>query len=670
GNATLVTNATTLDLIGNSATQGFNSVNLAADADIRMIGLAGASATNSHLGYATGSFSVTGNLTLQSAQAYPSTLSDFTLSVSGVPDHYQTGVLTFAGNGNPAAQVYSAAGSVTGLAPYIVQGGHLLAPFGQIYLGDQDTQSLVYGANSLTSVAGAGIVPFVSIGNSTVPGASSWSVSLNDGGSGTLVTISLTPNRVALIPERTLQEKAIVSQAQSISTDASAVLDASGGGSLYSYAFNAGKGGSQDVLSSTRPLGGQDTVFAINPNYQGAVAPVDGEGSGGLTPGQRVYLSGVPGLPAGYYTLLPAHYALLPGGFSISAVPNTRDMPASGNTVLPDGSMLVSGALSQTGSGGGSSRSSGFLVMSGKVIRSKSDFGEFDASSYFADQAKLQNMAPFELPRDGGYLAFQVNAGASQLNLKGAMPLGAAAGGRPGYADFTAPSIAIVGDRNQAGAGSVNLSADMLSGLGADSIVIGALRDERDDGTHLSHLANTVTLSNSAAHPLSGTDITLIASNTVRLDAGAQLTASGAPARTSPVLQMDGDSAVVRVSSGAPTAMWRNVMFNKTGTLSVASSATIASGGSTYLDATSGMDFEGQLQLAPGSALAVNARGIDLGSALPSGAGASGIQFGPVALDMLSQLSQISFNSYDGSINLYGNVQLGGAATRSLVLQG
>ena len=359
--------------MGNSATQGFGKVNLNADNDIRLLGLAGGAATNSHSGYATGSFSVTGNLTLQSAQAYPTTLSDFTLNVVGVPDQPLTGLLRFASNGNAGQLVYSAAGSVTALAPTIVQSGHLLAPFGQIRLGDQDTLSLTYSANSLTSVAGAGVVPFGAIGNSTVPGAASWSTMLNNGLSGTPVTISLAPNPDAITPERVLPQKAIYSQAQSINTDASAKLDASGGGSLYAYAFNAGKGGSVDVLSSTRPVAGQDSVFAINPNYQGAVAPVDGEGSGGLAAGARVYLSGMPGLPAGYYTLLPAHYALLPGGYSISAVANTRDLPAAGNSVLADGAMLVSGALAAGSSNSTVGRRSGFLLMSGKVIRSKSN---------------------------------------------------------------------------------------------------------------------------------------------------------------------------------------------------------------------------------------------------------------------------------------------------------
>ena len=110
-------------------------------------------------------------------------------------------------------------------------------------------------------------------------------------------------------------------------------------------------------------------------------------------------------------------------------------------------------------------------------------------------------------------------------------------------------------------------------------------------------------------------------------------------------------------------------MNYKSGKLSVASGATIG-GASAYLDATGQMDFGGQLALAAGGALSVNARAIDLGSALPGGAAASGIQFDTPALDLLSQLSELTLNSYDKDIRLYGNVSLGGAASAPLAPAG
>ncbi len=59
-------------------------------------------------------------------------------------------------------------------------------------------------------------------------------------------------------------------------------------------------------------------IYAILPGFGGKVAPYDATLSqSGITAGQQVYLAGGPGLPAGYYTLLPAKYATLPGAFRV-----------------------------------------------------------------------------------------------------------------------------------------------------------------------------------------------------------------------------------------------------------------------------------------------------------------------------------------------------------------
>ena len=65
----------------------------------------------------------------------------------------------------------------------------------------------------------------------------------------------------------------------------------------------------------------------------------------GAAVGQRVYLSGILGLPAGYYTLLPAQYATLPGAYRVVQQPGTTNFLPGQNTIQPDGSVLVSGNL-------------------------------------------------------------------------------------------------------------------------------------------------------------------------------------------------------------------------------------------------------------------------------------------------------------------------------------
>ncbi len=670
GNAVLSTRgASTIDVIGNSALQGFSDATLSASADIRLLGLGGTGGTNDRAGYAVGSLSMVGNLNLNSAQVYPTTLSDFTLSVGINGADPKSGTLTFTGNHNAPEPVLSAGGSVTALASTIVQAGRLVAPFGAIYLGDADTASLKYANGSVTSVAGVGDVPFGTITDSTVAGASAWSYFIPGAGP---IKFTQNPQANQAITERALPAKAIVSRAKAIDSEDGAVLDASGGGHLYAYAFTAGKGGSRDVLDGDALAGGASTIYAINPNFHGAVAPVDGVyGDAGLAPGNSVYLSGVPGLAAGMYTLLPAHYALLPGGFSISVAANTRDMQASGNVTLQDGSMLVSGYFSANGAGTQADRSTGFIVSSSKVVRSKSEFGDFDASSFFKNKATVAGVAPFELPVDGGYLAFAWGAVNANLRLQGAMKLGADAGGRRGYADFSAPRIGVVGDQHQSASDAITLVADDLTGLGADSVLIGALRSSRDGAMHLTDLATSVTVSNNGAHPLSGAEIVLVAADRLTLEQGAVVRAAGAVERAAGDIVFDGGGALVRVSGGAAVAVTHGASDGAAhGTLVLASGATVGATGAAYLDASVNTQLKGTLDLAAGSALGIGASGIDLGSELPQDGSGAGVQFDTAALRMLSSLSALSLNSYGAGINLYGDVTLGNPSMRTLSLSG
>ena len=73
---------------------------------------------------------------------------------------------------------------------------------------------------------------------------------------------------------------------------------------------------SSGATPTTVPLYPDDRpIYAVIPGFKG-LAPYNPEYSGTNTlVGQQVYLSGVPGLPAGTYTLLPAQYATQPGAF-------------------------------------------------------------------------------------------------------------------------------------------------------------------------------------------------------------------------------------------------------------------------------------------------------------------------------------------------------------------
>ncbi|MBV8123346.1 MAG: hypothetical protein JO370_04605, partial [Paucibacter sp.] len=349
GNATLAVTAGTIDLLGNFATQGFSTTRLSATNDVRLVGVVEQDAKGNDTGYQNGSLWTLGTLQITSAQTYPTTLTDYLLVAGTAIDPNSTnnsilagsGTVSFGPSGATPGPVPSAGGSLTVYATHIVQAGNLQAPFGEITLGNINsavdaniTNDLTYSAGSLTSVAGQGGIPFGIVANGSVPTASVWTATLNDGNS---VTITQTPVSTPSNPERYLPTKAIVSQAANINVAKDATVDLAGGGSMFAYEFTPGKGGSTDVLNN-------NTTFAIMPAYSSKVAgtnnvaPVDSSnnnygGQGGLQAGDSVWLSGMGNLPAGYYTLLPAHFALLPGAYAITAVSGTANMQATANAV-------------------------------------------------------------------------------------------------------------------------------------------------------------------------------------------------------------------------------------------------------------------------------------------------------------------------------------------------
>ncbi len=81
-----------------------------------------------------------------------------------------------------------------------------------------------------------------------------------------------------------------------------------------------------------------------------------------------MYLSGVPGLPAGTYTLLPARYALVPGAYVVQAQAQTSPTPIGKITPQQDGTTLTSGYFADS-TGARDANWSTFRVMDGAVFR-------------------------------------------------------------------------------------------------------------------------------------------------------------------------------------------------------------------------------------------------------------------------------------------------------------
>jgi len=666
GKATLDVNATTIDLIGSSALQGFGAANLAAVEDIRLVGVTKVDVSktpstkpDAAVLRSTGELNIAGDLNLSAAQIYPTTLSTFMLNAEGSDSK-----LTFASNGKTMQAPLAAGGNLIGKAAHIVQGGRVVAPFGGIRL--EASKDLVYAAGSVTSVAGEGLIPFGRVENGR-----DW---VYDFGNGNAVAFKLNPGTDGNLVENALPQKSIVSKAPDIITQAGATLDLSGGGDLYAYEFTPGPNGSRDVLTSPDTKT-SNKVFAINPNFTASVAPRDWQygQDGGLLPGDSIHLSGIDGLAAGTYTLLPAHYALLPGGFSVTLATGTRDMPAGSSVTNLDGSMTIAGR--RTVLGAGDPRTSGWLVSSGSVVRTRSEYQEYKAGSFFSDLAARAGVDAPMLPGDAGRVAFDAT---NTLTLDGLVRLGAVPGGRRGSADISAPEIEVVADVAQPVAGNaLKLTAEALNALGAESLLLGGLRDSQADGTHLTVGANTVTLRNDSAHALSGSEIILAARDKVLVDTGAAITGEGSLSRAPGNLLVNNtdtsgktvgtDGALLRISGGAPVSVTRVAPARVGGVLDIRRGATVTATGSAYLDATLNSKLDGSLNLASGAALGLGSGRISLGNDIP--AAVEGLHFDGAELASLSKLSALELNSYS-TIDLYGKVNLGDSAMQTLTLKG
>lgn len=644
--ATLDVKATTIDIVGKSVLQGFTTANFRAGEDIRYVGVVAKDLTvdpptTLPAIHALGSLAMVGNMNFIAAQVYPTTLSEFALTATG-----SGSTIAFYRNGVDADSPLSAAGTLSVEADHIVQNGVLRAPFGSLTLTAADTLS--FGAGSLTSVAGEGSVPLGRVDNGRA-----W---VYDFGNGHVVTLNDTSASNSV----TLPDKEIIATAPTIEVDASATLDLSGGGDLYAYEFTAGPGGSRDVLA--KAAGSTTaTTFAILPGYDSSAAPLDYQyqQDGGLKVGDRIYLSGIPGLAAGYYTLLPAHYALLKGGFAVTAVSGTRDLSASGTYQKIDGQWVVAGYRASSVAQDG--RWSGFLVTSNAQVRDRSTFTDYSANTMLAGTTT-------RAPRDGGHVAF---AATSALTLDGLVKLGAVSAGRGGLADISAPEIAIVADKSQSGSG-VKLSVAQLMALGADSLLLGGVRELQSDGTSVTVGADKVTLANDAAHPLTGPEIILAARDEVRLTGSSRIASEGTPAAAAGDLTVvgsgaDADGALLRVSGGKQVAVVRDAPAGDRGTLTIESGARVGAAGSMNLDATHAFDNRGTLALEEGAALGLGANRISFGDEVP--VSVDGLRFDTAALAALSELADLSLTSYT-TFDVHGSAELGSASTGTLALRG
>ncbi len=566
GQGSLNVEASDLIDVGNLSLLNIGTANLDAT-------FSGATQTTNGAIRGDGALDVAGAITMTAGQIYPPTATTFNITAYD----YSTGsgsVTILRGPGLPPLPL-SAGGTLNIYATTINQGGVLRAPIGTIDLGKNSnsspvdpvsgqpwpsTQTLTLSAGSWTSVSAVDPVTGQDL---TIP----YGILLNGiswiDPTGTDITVA--GNGVAGVG---LPAKAVNLTATNVNDEPGSTVDLTGGGDLYAYRWVPGLGGSYDILnasydakdslydvgSGSKNAPSSSTSFAVIPGYSADYAPFAAYNTAiptgatasnfsnpnpnpndpttsiidagytstgpGLSVGSQVHLNASNGLPAGTYTLLPARYALLPGAFLIT--PQSSVAVGTGTVSRADGSSLVSGYLSNHLSPTQPLLSS-FEVDPQSVVLARAEYDPSTANNFFRQSAQAQQLAIPRLPIDAGQLVFNAT---QSLNIGGLLNASTPAGGRGSLVDISSPVDILIA--NQAGiADNPNFSGlvldpTALSNFGADSLLIGGVRQSTTTGTIVTVATNNLMVDN-AGNALTGPDIILAANQSLTLAPGADV---------------------------------------------------------------------------------------------------------------------------------------------------
>ncbi|CAD6878755.1 hypothetical protein [Methylomonas albis] len=616
GGGQLTANAQWIELFGATQWNRFNQIDLNSVHDLRTVGVR-SGAQREFLG----AMVAAANLNLHASQIYPTTLSKFTFAVKNNP----TGQINISGT-NTDISPLSAAGELSFEAPVINQAGVLKAPLGKINL--IAGSKLTLAEDSLTSVSAKGqIIPF----------------GVTVGGLDWLYPLDTVRNLVFNTPP----EKKLVLQAPEVILSQGSTVDISGGGDLYGYEFQAGSGGSDDYLKpgSATYEGG----FAVIPNLGSDIAPYDYYESvgSGIELGSKVYLSGSADLPAGEYTVLPAHYALLPGAFLVTPQAKTQDQTITTST--KSGLAVVAGYRTLAGSGTGDARWSGFRIESGADVRLHSKYESNLSNAFYAAKSLKNGTVEPVLPSDGGHISISAQ---NKLILDSTFLVDAATGGRGARMDIAANKIQVVNQLSAAPAsGTLEILANDLSDLHIDSLLLGGARtrNQTSGATDVDVTAQQVIFS--ADSKLIVSDLIAVATELVDVKSGAELTAKGAANSGDSLLNINGDGALLRVSSDKQVALNRTNTPGSKGELRVADGAKLSASESMLLEASKSTQLQGNIDMNGGS-LYFGAKTINLGEV--DNLGTSALNLSNRKLQNFS-VDELVLTARD-SIGIYGNL--------------
>ncbi|WP_213737826.1 filamentous haemagglutinin family protein [Bradyrhizobium sp. dw_411] len=538
-NGSVVFNASAIDFTGAILIdQSVASATFNASGDIRFTGVVPWKQTyfpnTAPVATLNGMIAANGDLTFNAAQLYPTTGSTFSITTTGAssPVASNGGTIKFGRSGGATPNApYSAGGNLTVQAANIVQGGVIRVPLGTLTLGGSAvdgafapaTQSVTLADGGITSVSANGLV----IPYGTTTDQTEWFFAPTNSD-----------------PLTAPPQKLLSLNGANVTIASNVTVDLTGGGDVYAYEFVPGTGGSRDVLDRMNP--DQFTsnngfqypdgrqVYAIVPGLSNksvaAFDPIYSSDYGNLSSvsgvGSRVWLNGGNGLAAGWYTLLPAKYAMLPGGMRVAEQIGAKNVVAGLSGTLTDGSIITTGTYGNATGGTSQSQVRLFEVQSQAVINKESQIALTAGNSYFAALAAHNGTAVPQLPIDAARLVINPGVG---LIVNAILSTAAAPGGRGAQVDIAGTNIDILASLTGAPAdGAVHLTAASLTNLNADSLFVGGTRTDNTDGTTtLNVTAQNLLVENDSATPLSAGEVLLAATSSLTIADGSVIAATG-----------------------------------------------------------------------------------------------------------------------------------------------
>lgn len=634
GTASLTAQAGLVRLSGGLAVQGVDQLALQAAQLIQLeSGTLGASGLHT-----------VADVTLSAPQTVLATQAQYTIDATGK-------TVTFTGGDASTTAPLSAGAALTVNAANIVQDGVLRVPMGTVTLNA--TESVTLTGRSVTSVSGDGlVVPY-----GTTTGGSTWTY--------------LGTEQTAL-PAKAVN---LLAPGQTVTVEQGAVLDLSGGGSVQAVEFVPGPGGSTDALAGAAngafavvPLSTLNTGYAAADAHIASLVDANGK-SVSIPVGQTITFGSGGPVPAGTYAVLPARYALLSGAFLVQSSGSSARVSLDYHATRTDGSVLVGAQLGSTGTAL-ASVATGYIVRTAEQAKQLSEMRLTDGDAYVVAAAQSAGTAVARLAQDAGALNIAANqltlAGTNRFELGDSQITGQAA--RAGGVAIAADRIVVRDSADVAAeADTLVLDVAQLNATGADTITLGALRgDTQAAGRTLNVSAREVVLSNTET-ALQAQDVVLAATEQVQLASNAkvQATAGSEPAET---LQVQGDGALLRVSSDVAATTVRTDAQRTAGVLDIGSGASV-SGASLTAEATAGTRIASDAVLQA-QAYTLGAARVAVGDAAAmaeAGVSSDTLVIGAALADRLSAAQAMTLRSFD-TIDFYGTTTLGGAAQKALTL--